>query len=188
MLYIKSCFRNSVNVSTNLGEKFLNLVSKCFPKGSALAKAFNRNNLKLSYRTMPNIGDKISAHNKQFLGGVSNNPPMQYNCNCRVKGDCPLNGNCLTESLIYKATVDNNQTYIGITGGTLKQRYTTHKASFRHEDKRNATQLSKHIWTKKDQGQDPNIKWECVETAPVYNPIIGRCILCLKEKEKISDK
>ena len=142
---------------------------------------------------MPNIGDKISAHNKQILEGNRGTngqgnpivPPGRDNCNCRIKTDCPLEGECLSESIIYKATVDNKETYIGLAGGTFKQRFTAHKASFRHSDRRNDTQLSKYVWEMKDQGLNPTIKWEILDHAPSYTPTLGRCILCLKEKEKI---
>ena len=179
----------TLNVSTNLGEKFLNLVNKCFPKGSVLCKAFNRNNLKLSYRTMPNIAQKITSHNRGILersnGGNSiNEGTPSSNCNCRDRANCPMEGNCLTSSLVYKATV-NQETYIGMTGGQFKTRYNSHKASFRHRNKESETTLSKYIWSEKDKGNDPEIKWECVTVAPTYTPGLGRCILCLREKEKI---
>ena len=44
-----------MNVKTNVGAKFLALISKCFPKDGPLGKAFNRSNLKLSYSTCPNM-------------------------------------------------------------------------------------------------------------------------------------
>ena len=47
---------------------------------------------------------------------------------------------------------DNNKkdTYIGLTENTFKTRYRNHTASFRHAKLRNSTELSKHIWTLKD--------------------------------------
>ena len=44
----------SYNVQTNIGAKFLSLLSKHFPKGHQLHKIINRNNVKMSYRCMPN--------------------------------------------------------------------------------------------------------------------------------------
>ena len=44
-------------------------------------------------------------------------------CNCRHKDQCPLNGACLTTSLVYKATVttaDRRKEYFGLTEGTFK--------------------------------------------------------------------
>jgi hypothetical protein len=45
----------STNVTTDVGRQFLKLVDKCFPKGTKLHKIFNRNSLKVSYRTCPNM-------------------------------------------------------------------------------------------------------------------------------------
>ena len=41
----------STNVKYRVGEKFLKLVEKCFPKGSSLYKLFNKNHMKVSYKT-----------------------------------------------------------------------------------------------------------------------------------------
>ena len=57
----------SRNVTTNVGAKFLGLLQKCFPKGHVLAKAFNKNSIKMTYCTMPNVKSKISSHNKNIL-------------------------------------------------------------------------------------------------------------------------
>ena len=180
----------SANVETNIGEKFLRLIQKCFPKGSVLAKAFNKNNLKLSYRTMPNIKQKITSHNNLILskvGAADTGAPINQNkknCNCRKLEDCPLEGNCLTESLIYQAKI-NQESYIGMTGGTFKQRFNAHQSSFRIKDKENETKLSKAVWELKDKGAEPKVIWKHVISAPSYTPLIGRCILCLREKEQI---
>ena len=42
----------SLNVKTNIGKIFLQLIKECFPKNHILNKICNRNTLKLSYRTM----------------------------------------------------------------------------------------------------------------------------------------
>ena len=86
--------------------------------------------------------------------------------------------------MVYKATV-GQESYIGLTGGSFKQRFNAHKSSFKLRTKENDTKLSKYTWELKDKGQEPEVKWECVVSAPTYTPIIGRCILCLREKEKI---
>ena len=140
------------------------------------------------------MGQKISAHNREIIererdkteeSNVNVEKTPDSNCSYRKKDNCPLQGDCLTESLLYKATVDSKETYIGITGGTFKSRLAGHTASFKHREKEAETQLSKHIWRQKDKGKDPSITWECLLTAPTYNPGLGRCILCLKEKERI---
>ena len=52
----------------------------------------------------------------------------------KFSGHCPLNGKCLTESLVYSAKIETpseNFTYIGMTEGSFKTRYNNHNASFR---------------------------------------------------------
>ena len=44
---------------------------------------------------MPNMKNKIDAHNKKILGKSNETPVNDKKCNCRVKGECPLNENCL---------------------------------------------------------------------------------------------
>ena len=152
----------SKNTSTNIGHKFLALVDKHFPKDHELRKIFNRNTIKISYSCMNNTKQIIDNHNKRILttstqtnDAAAANTKERKTCNCRQKNNCPLNGNCLQPSVIYQATVtrkDNNtsQTYIGLTENDFKTRYRNHTASFRHAKHRNSTELSKHIWTLKD--------------------------------------
>ena len=96
------------SVSTNLGSKLLNLVDKHFPKATILGKIFNKNTIKVSYSCLPNMEKIISSHNKKILrehqvNTLRTNAP---NCNCR-KGvqSCPLRGECLSKSIIYRAEV-----------------------------------------------------------------------------------
>ena len=53
-----------MNVETNIAKKFLQLVSKHFPKGHKLSKLFNRNNVKVSYSCMPNVASIKSTQQK----------------------------------------------------------------------------------------------------------------------------
>ena len=108
-------------------------------------------------------------------------------CNCRQKDTCPLDGNCLQSSVIYQATAtrkDNNttETYIGLTENDFKTRYRNHTASFRHAKHRNSTELSKHIWTLKDNNIEHFISWRILASHSPYNSSSKRCNLCLKEK------
>ena len=64
----------------------------------------------------------------------------------------------------------------------FKARFSNHKHSFTHRNKRNATELSKEVWRAKDNGVEPAIKWSIVSTAPSYKCGGSRCNLCLAEK------
>ena len=176
----------SSHVKTNIGKKFLNLIDKCFPPDHHLHKLLNRNTLKLSYSTMPNMKQIITSHNKSV---INKKPPevSKPNCNCRNKSTCPLDGQCLTSGVIYQATVtrqdtQKTETYIGLTENTFKIRYNAHTNSFRHSNKRNATTLSNHIWTLKDENISYNLKWKIIAKAKAYSTSTKVCNLCIKEK------
>ena len=107
---------------------------------------------------MTNVKQIIDEHNKTKLSS-SNITTEKDLCDCRKKGECPMHNRCLAESIVYQATVTTSndeakQTYIGLIETTFKTRYNNHKASFTNPTKRNATELSKHIWDLKTRTWD----------------------------------
>ena len=109
-------------------------------------------------------------------------------CNCRSKDKCPLNGRCLERSVIYQATVETDnsaETYVGLTENEFKTRFNSHNASFNNTNRRNTTELSKHVWTLKDQGMPYKISWKIIEKANAYSNNTKRCMLCICEKYHI---
>ena len=77
-------------------------------------------------------------------------------CICRQKSSCPLDGKCLTKCVVYEATVtettlNNQETYIGLTENEFKTRFNFHKSSFKLEHKRTQTALSEHVRKLKKQ-------------------------------------
>ncbi len=80
----------------------------------------------------------ISTHNNTILSKVptpSTQPPDQKLCNCRDKDACPLDGSCLTKSIVYRAEItdeDKKETkqYIGVTANAFKERFGNHEKSF----------------------------------------------------------
>ena len=184
-------------VNINIGQKFLTLVDKHFPKGNKLRKIFNRNTLKISYSCMNNTKQIIDNHNKRLLklsenqqndnNDVRSTDNNKKTCNCRQKDACPLNGNCLQSSVVYQATVtrkDNltTETYVGLTENDFKTRHRNHTASFRHPRLRNSTELSKYIWKLKDSNIDYSLSWHILSNSRSYSNSSKRCNLCLKEK------
>ena len=87
----------SESVATNIGRCFLELVKKHFPKGSVLHKICNRNILKISYSSMPNVGNIIKKHNARVRKSEEARNETSRLCNCRDPEQCPLRGECLTE-------------------------------------------------------------------------------------------
>ena len=175
----------SKHVSTNIGNKFLSLVKKHFPKEHELNKICNKNTLKISYSCMPNMESIIKSCNNKL---TANNTPKQELCNCRKKESCPLPGKCKTKNIIYEATVktqEEEKSYIGLTATTFKERYQTHLASFKNREKRQSTELSKYIRTQKDNNKPYEIKWKILKHAQPYSPKSKKCNLCLWEKYHI---
>ena len=126
-------FPYSNNVSTNIGKSFLTILDRHFPKSHKLCKTFNRNNVKISYSSMPNFASTINSHNKKIINN-SIPKPSDPTCNCHSKASCPLNDDCLQSSLVYICKADtpkvteNHTCYIDLTEKTdLKTDFTSTK-------------------------------------------------------------
>ena len=131
---------------------------------------------------MKDMGSMISSHNKQVLQPRIEN----YGCNCRKKESRPLNNKYLTPSIIYQAQITNNtndehKKYLGAAETSFKERYSNHTRGFKHKKCMKCTELSKYIWSLKNHGIPPIVKWRIVKkinskVSPNY------CKLCLTEK------
>ena len=112
----------SQSISTNVGKKFLDLVDSCFPDGHELKKIINRNNVKVSYSTMPNMAQMLNQHNIKV--NSSDNIKHTGGCNGHRGGrQCPVPGNCMAKGVVYGAEITdlatgNKETYTGLTEGT----------------------------------------------------------------------
>ena len=182
------------NVKSNIGRQFLCLIDQSFPVGHKLRKIFNWNTLKLSYSCMPNVTQIIPGHNKTILRKAAQTPQDQATktCNCRKKDECPLKGTCLSEGVIYQATVtslnNRSETYVGLTATNFKARWINHQTSFNNEISKNSTELSKYIWALKSKNERYTIGWKILEKAKPYTNLTGKCQLCTAEKHFIITK
>ena len=82
----------------------------------------------------------------------------------------------MTEDVVYQAKVkrlDNNkeETYIGLTSNTFKQRWTAHKSSFRLEAHEKDTRLSTYIWKLKREQVNFELNWRIVAKTRSYSPV-----------------
>ena len=147
----------SSNVKSNIGAQFLRIISECFSRGHILHKVFNRNNVKVSYRTMDNVRKIVSRHSNKIMN--NQNPPQPPPpCRCRVLSPlCP--NQCKTKDVIYMCRVapPNNQdveTYTGLTSQTFKKRWDQHMSDCR---KGEGTTLASHIGELKAKGIDVDL-------------------------------
>ena len=170
----------SKNVQTNIGKEFLNLIENCFPPNHKLRTLFNKNNVRLSCSCSPNIKQIIDGHKKTILR--QNTPPEGKTppkpCNCREPNKCPLKGQCLVKEVVYQATIttaESTETYVGLTATEFKTRWRNNQMPFKHESKRNDTELSKHLWQLKDQKKDFAISWKILAKAKSHSNLTKRC-------------
>ena len=172
----------------------MNILKRHFPKDPRFNKyhsIFNTNTVKLSYSCMPNMRMLISGHNKKLLKTANGEaiPSKVEGCNCRDKSKCPLPGSCLTSALVYRATVETDgqptRNYVGLTEQTFKARFYTHKDSFTHYEKRNATSLSQYIWKLKEADVVPRVSGEVLKRSEPYKCGGRGCSLCDEEKLQI---
>ena len=169
-------------VKTNIRRIFVKLISKHFPPNHKFVKIFNKNTIKRSYSCVPNIRSKIKGHNKQILQPKPTEPKKL--CNCLVKEDCPMNGLCLTSSILYQATIKSSDSEYGqkrckgICETTFKKLYANHKKSFNFVKSKNDTTLSIEYWTLKQKQQARRLTWEIKGQYKAYNPTLKKCNLC----------
>ena len=183
----------SLNVETNVGKIFLELLDLHFPPGHVLRSVMNRNCVKISYRCLPNMGSHISRHNSKILREEDKNqekPPPKCNCQISKKDQCPIPGACNQKGVIYQAKVTsqggkNTQTYVGLAKD-FKARYSKHKTSLENPSPDNSTTLSTYFLKEEAAGNNPSLSWKFLKTnIPAFNPVTGTCRLCLSEKYHI---
>ena len=132
-----------------------------------------------------NHNNKVIANSQKIMDVAKSDGKTS---NCRKQAACPLEGKCLTESIIYQATLSSNNKnsqkfrYIGLTEGNFKSRFNGHLQSIRHEKHETATELSKKYWELKRGGSEPYITWKIVEKVGTYKRGQLVCYLCLAEK------
>ena len=191
------------SVVTNVGKEFLRILDKCFPPGHPCRKALNRQTVKVSYRTLPNVSHIIASHNSKIIGkGEANAAKRKCSCPERDKPNCPLAGECLAENIIYQAQIEAKppkrarlvdevekdprvlkvQTYLGRTKPNWKSRRNNHTASFRHIEQKTDSGLSKYVWDLKGLKRGYKLSWSLMARSSSYSPSLDICRLCLLEK------
>ena len=96
----------------------------------------------------------------------------------------------MTEEVVYEATVTapgvEERRYFGSAATSLKLRVNNHKCDFRNRGRQHSTTLSTHVWSLKDQGLEPEVRYRIVARAKAYSPVTRRCGLCVAEKLAIA--
>ena len=132
---------------------------------------------------MKNMKNLVKQHNTKVLKNQEHSE--KRSCNCRVKGNCPLDGKCLHKCIVYQANVITNnecKEYFGTAEGEFKLRYNNHTMSFRHKKHVNNTELSKYLWKLKKENIDYNLQWSIKAYGSLYKCGTRKYDLCLAEK------
>ena len=127
------------NVSTNAAKRFLNLIDQHFTKSDKLHAIFNRNTVKVSKSCKQKMPSMTKSHNKKEIKkDIKELKP----CNCRVKSECPLNGQCHVIKIIYKCTVlSPDKPNLGTAESHFKKPFYNHRKPFNNEASANYTTL-----------------------------------------------
>ena len=183
----------SMDVETNVGKEFLELLDLHFPPGHILHSVMNRSTVKVSYRCLPNMGAQVAKQNAKIMKKATANnerPPPRCNCQKALKNQCPIPGACNQRGVVYQATVTSGRggqekSYVGLAAD-FKKRFYKHKESFLVKNPDRSTTLSSYFWKEKEEGRDPEVSWKILEAnIPTFDPVTKTCQLCLREKFNI---
>ena len=113
-----------------------------------------------------------------------------YGGNCKIKESCPLQNQCLTPKIIYRADVENEinsetKFNFGLTEKPFKEQFGNHTRDFKHKTYSKSTELSKLVCDLKEMKINPIVKWSIAEK--IYcNTKIKHCKYCnCKSSRKI---
>ena len=137
--------------------------------------------------TLYNMRSTINKRNASILSklNTTNTNSEEPNCSCRMKDNCPLQGNCLTTNLVHQAEVtttdDVTTTKIYRDDCKIKACYNNHMKSFPDAEDSRETTLSSNIWKLNMEKRGYSIKWSILKRAKSYESRKKRCNLCLEE-------
>ena len=138
---------------------------------------------------MENVAQIIKKHNQRISSHKEKPIPS---CNCRNKDECPMNGKCQVQNVVYKCTVSATpnfpkRVYLGVAEGDWKQRFYNHKKSIKNKSYRNDTTLSSYLSDLREKHNVfPTLTWSVVKSVPGYSNILKQCLLSLTEKMLIA--
>ena len=136
------------------------------------------NTVKVSYSCINNMSKIIKAHNKKVALKPHDQRPK---CNCRKKGQCPTEENCLVNDVVYKCDLTRplpKKVHLGLAEGEWKSHFYKHKLSFKHKRYSTKTTLSSYmLHLKIVSSETPNLKWSVLRCVPPYSNISKKCIV-----------
>ena len=132
----------NASVSTNIGRIFLAMIDKHFPPGTLLHRAFNRNTIKIAYKTGRNVKSHIESHNRAALKQTTPHDDDDV-CNCRQKDKCVLNGRCNITNVVYRAEASGkDQNGNIVTNQQKPKKYWGHAKHFKQRKNQHTTSFN----------------------------------------------
>ena len=130
------------------------------------------------------MSSMIKSHNKKV---INKDVKELKSCDCRVKSECPLIGQCQVTDIIYKCTVLSpdkpNKVYLDSAEGDFKKRLYNHKKSFKNETSANERTFSEYIWELKETSNlSPTLVWFLAKKVPPCSNIFKKCLPYLHKK------
>ena len=110
---------------------------------------------------MPSMKHIINTYSKKIINPLNDN--IARACNCIRKHQCLLNKICLTNNVLYKASItpkeENSKikVYYCVSETAFKLRYANHKKSFNNIKYQTDTELSNEYWNIKLANKTSNI-------------------------------
>ena len=196
---------NHLNITIQCNLKIGNYLDVTFNLSNAMYRPFCKPNNEIAHihkgsnhppsilRQIPlSIESRLSKHssNKKIINPPKDN--IARTCNFIRKHQCPLNEKCLTNNVLYQASIttteENPKTkiYYGVCETAFKLRYANHKKTFNNIEYQTDTDLSNEYWNIILANQISNISWKILGTHKSYNQSSKQCVLCLTEKLAIA--
>ena len=134
------------------------------------------------------MSNVIRKHSSKIMKNSAPSTTKTYNC--RRKTDCPMDGNCLSECLIYKASVgrNTNKYYYGNCENTFKERYNNHNCYFRNKSHEKNTELFKYVWELKEKDINYSINWDIAMKTHKYVCGSRKCDLCIVRNSLLQEQ
>ena len=170
-----------------LPKRFCNCQTNISLLTAFMNKIFSHNTIKVSYCCTQNLGNIIKLYNKK---PINSNNQIILPCNCRRKEDCPFQGKCRANDVVYKLLLQQLVFPIKFIQELHKESFknslTNHDTYFKNESKIDNTTLAKYIQDLKlEHNVMPTLKWHIFKSVIPYLNITKKCRLCLQEKFEI---
>ena len=148
----------------------------------------------MTYRKANTTGKKnkhCSKINAKLLRNNDQDQETKKECNCsrKYKNNCPLQGQCLQKSVVYKAVVESEtesktqtKIYYGSTKNEFKTRFNKHMNTFDTNLTKSSTTLARHVQYLKRRKIKHKITWSIHAKAHSFSSGSKKCDLCITEK------